>query len=59
MATAFATAGVGVAHAQFRTPMPGPGDKLPDLTIYDDQGQDFQLTRLKGQYTVLVFGCLT
>ncbi len=35
------------------------GDPLPDVTLYDADGKQFKLSRLKGQYSVLVFGCLT
>ena len=35
------------------------GDPLPKVFAYDDKGNEFQLRRLKGHYTVLVFGCLT
>ena len=35
------------------------GDPLPDVTLYDADGKQFKLGRLKGQYSVLVFGCLT
>ena len=38
---------------------PAVGEKLPDLTVYDANGKPFRLSRLKGSYTVLVFGCLT
>mgnify|MGYP006422782607 FL=1 len=47
------------AMAQFGPGLPQPGDKLPDLTIYDDQGEEFQLRRLQGEHSVIVFGCLT
>ena len=35
------------------------GTPLPDLTVYDASGNPFELSRLKGRYSVLVFGCLT
>ena len=35
------------------------GQTLPELTILDADGQPFPLARLRGRYTVLVFGCLT
>jgi len=38
---------------------PNVGDSLPDVTVYADTGDKFSLADLKGQYTVLVFGCLT
>jgi len=35
------------------------GSPLPDVTIFDEQGQPFDLKQLKGGHTVIVFGCLT
>jgi len=35
------------------------GSKLPDVKLYDDAGKEFSTTSLRGNYTVLVFGCLT
>jgi len=35
------------------------GTPLPDLTVYDASGKTFNLTELRGSYSVLVFGCLT
>ncbi len=35
------------------------GQPLPDVTAYTDSGEPFKLLNLQGQYTVLVFGCLT
>ncbi len=32
---------------------------MPDVTIYDESGEKFPLSRTKGKYAVLVFGCLT
>lgn len=46
---------VGTAGAQ----LPSVGTPLPDLTVYDASGKKFNLTELKGSYSVLVFGCLT
>lgn len=43
----------------FQGRLPKPGAPLPDLTIYDSQGNPFPLQNLRGTYTVLVFGCLT
>jgi len=54
-----ATVAAASATAQMPSGLPGPGEPLPDVTIYDDQGEEFQLRRLKGEHTVLVFGCLT
>ncbi|MCA9141185.1 MAG: hypothetical protein KDB05_00275 [Planctomycetales bacterium] len=38
---------------------PAVGEKLPDLNAYNAAGEPVQLGSLKGNYTVLVFGCLT
>ena len=38
---------------------PGVGKSLPDVDCYDAEGDPFNLRSLKGNYTVLVFGCLT
>jgi len=35
------------------------GSPLPDVTVFDEQGQPFALKQLKGGHTVIVFGCLT
>ncbi len=38
---------------------PAVGEQLPDLKAYNAAGETIQLGELKGNYTVLVFGCLT
>ncbi len=36
------------------------GDAIPDVSAYDDAGKKFALReRIKGKYSVIVFGCLT
>lgn len=35
------------------------GQKLPDLTIFDEAGDKFRVADVKGKHTVIVFGCLT
>ncbi len=35
------------------------GQQMPDVTIYDENGEKFPLSRAKGKHAVLVFGCLT
>lgn len=35
------------------------GMPLPDIDVYDEAGDVFRFASLKGQYTVVVFGCLT
>mgnify|MGYP001232592237 FL=1 len=39
--------------------LPLQGKLLPSVTAFDEDGQEFSLTKLKGEYSVLVFGCLT
>ncbi|MDG1893882.1 MAG: hypothetical protein P8J37_03135 [Fuerstiella sp.] len=39
--------------------LPAPGSALPDVVVYDEDGREFSLNELRGEYTVLVFGCLT
>lgn len=39
--------------------LPEVGSALPDITLYNDRGEEFSTTSLRGQYSVLVFGCLT
>jgi cytochrome oxidase Cu insertion factor (SCO1/SenC/PrrC family) len=38
---------------------PKVGERIPDITILDDQGNPFELHRLRGKHAVIVFGCLT
>jgi cytochrome oxidase Cu insertion factor (SCO1/SenC/PrrC family) len=36
------------------------GEPVPDVTAYDAKGEKFHLNeKLKGEYSVVVFGCLT
>ena len=44
---------------RFEESAPQVGDKLPDVELFDAQGQPLRLSSLKGSYTVLVLGCLT
>jgi len=37
----------------------GVGEPLPDVRVFDERGDEFRTSLLKGKYTVLVFGCLT
>jgi len=43
----------------FETSSPAIGASLPDINGFDAKGKEFHLRSLKGNYTVLVFGCLT
>ncbi len=49
----------GGPRANFERTAPKVGEALPDATGYDAKGREFKLSRLKGSYAVLVFGCLT
>jgi cytochrome oxidase Cu insertion factor (SCO1/SenC/PrrC family) len=44
---------------RFASRSPQIGQPLPDVSAYDADGKPFKLSSLKGQYTVMVFGCLT
>ena len=48
----------GIAQQRGNT-LPRVGDRLPVVTAYDANGREFSLTELRGEYSVLVFGCLT
>lgn len=48
-----------VLEVRFEREAPQIGDPLPDVTAFDADGNEFHLRSLKGNYTVLVFGCLT
>lgn len=39
--------------------LPAPGTLLPDITVFDDAGNEFSTKVLREHHTVLVFGCLT
>ena len=39
---------------------PEPGDRAPDITVFDQKGEEVGLrSLLRGHYTTLVLGCLT
>ncbi|MDP7273876.1 MAG: hypothetical protein QF363_00245 [Planctomycetaceae bacterium] len=44
---------------RFEASSPKLGDPLPDLAGYTADGVRLNLRSLRGQHTVLVFGCLT
>lgn len=46
-------------NRQFDAGAPKLGDSLPDIAGLTEDGQEIRLSSLKGQHTVLVFGCLT
>ena len=47
------------ASSGFGRSAPKIGDSLPEVSAFDAEGKEFNLSSLKGHYTVLVFGCLT
>ena len=55
----FVLALAGSAMAQMRGSIPQPGDPMPEVSGFDDEGNPFELTKLHGKHTVIVFGCLT
>ena len=59
IAAMFALALAGSAMAQMRGSMPQPGDEMPRVSGFDDEGNPLELTTLLGKHTVIVFGCLT
>jgi cytochrome oxidase Cu insertion factor (SCO1/SenC/PrrC family) len=46
-------------EAAFVKQRPAVGEVLPDVTVYDVNGQEVKTSSLRGQYVVLTFGCLT
>lgn len=44
---------------EFLTQKPLVGDPLPHVTVFNADGTPFRTADLKGQYTVLTFGCMT
>lgn len=48
------------AIARFEAMAPAVGEPLPDLTVYNADGKELRLAELlKGQFSVIVLGCLT
>jgi len=48
------------AQGRSRGPLPlAPGDPMPVVQGYDEEGNPFALSDLKGHHTVIAFGCLT
>ncbi|MEM1441930.1 MAG: hypothetical protein AAGF67_06280 [Verrucomicrobiota bacterium] len=42
------------------SPMSFEGEKLPDVSGFDEEGNPFPLQqKLKGRHGVIIFGCLT
>jgi cytochrome oxidase Cu insertion factor (SCO1/SenC/PrrC family) len=38
---------------------PTIGEPFPDMMVYTADGKEFKTSSLRGQFTVLAFGCLT
>ena len=38
---------------------PTLGEPFPNLTVYNAEGESFDLARLRGNITVVTFGCMT
>lgn len=49
----------GQLAIEFDSAAPKVGEALPDVMVYDAHGRPFNLGVLKGDYSVIVFGCLT
>ena len=49
----------GDMDKRFEQAKPAVGEMLPDVAAYGEKGQELKLRDLRGQYTVIVFGCLT
>jgi cytochrome oxidase Cu insertion factor (SCO1/SenC/PrrC family) len=55
---AFAQPG-GTTRGRAGGDLPAVGTTVPDVMLYDASGKEFSTTSLRGEYSVLVFGCLT
>ena len=52
--------GGGVMARNFEEEAPKVGEPLPDVLVYDDEGNPHRLPELLGEhYSVLILGCLT
>ncbi|MCA9061769.1 MAG: hypothetical protein KDA96_01840 [Planctomycetaceae bacterium] len=40
-------------------PLPRVGNVIPSVSLFDEHGQPFSTDSLRGEYSVIVFGCLT
>ena len=50
----------GMFDQRFEEAAPAIGEPMPDLTVYDAEGEALRLRELlRDHYTVLVLGCLT
>ena len=50
---------VDTYNKRFLSRPPEIGSSIPELTVFAEDGSDFELSATRGKYTVLVFGCLT
>ena len=46
-------------NPEFERNSPAVGERLPDITVFDANGDEFPLRSIKDHYSVVVFGCLT
>ena len=44
---------------RFRESTPMLDDYAPEVSAFDEHGNEFDLSSTRGKYTVIVFGCLT
>jgi len=44
---------------RFKKQNPLLGQTAPEADCYDESGEPFRLSKIRGKYAVLVFGCLT
>ena len=52
--------GRGLLSRNFEARAPAIGELIPDLPVYDGDGQESRLPALlDGRFTVLILGCLT
>lgn len=42
-----------------KSAIPATGTQLPNVKAFDEFGNQFSTSSLRGSYSVLVFGCLT
>jgi hypothetical protein len=52
--------GAGAMGRNFEAEAPKVGEPMPDVLVYDDEGNPHRLPELLGEhYSVLILGCLT
>ncbi len=48
-----------IYNQQYSAEKPHVGETIPNVKLFDAEGNPFELASTRGKYTVLVFGCLT